>query len=243
MTLDNSQTVRFQAVIERIGSGPVRNVIRAPFNPAELWTPGDGSAGAARRLLRIKGTLRRADAPGSEGFPFQNTILSRFQGEHFLVINARMLKGAGLVVGSLAEFVLEPDASGDAAVPPPELARLLKADRSLRKWFEAMTYGTRRYIGDSVREPKSADARKRRAETWAERMMLTMEGEQELPPILKAAFRRQPTALAGWEAMTPIQRRTQLMAIYSCVGPDARAKRTERAVAEAVRVAVKRRKG
>ena len=46
-----------------------------------------------------------------------------------------------------------------------------------------------------------------------ERMMLAMEGEHTLPPILRLAFRRAPRAQAGWEAMTPVQRRGHLLGV------------------------------
>ena len=50
---------------------------------------------------------------------------------------------------------------------------------------------------------KGPEARQRRAEQMAERLMLTMEGEKILPPILDVAFRRNPAARKGWDAMTP----------------------------------------
>ena len=67
--------------------------------------------------------------------------------------------------------------------------------------------------------------------------MLVMEGEIEPPPILQAAFRRQPLARTGWETMTPIQRRNILLGIYMTQGPEARAKRVERAIADALKIA------
>ena len=60
----------------------------------------------------------------------------------------------------------------------------------------------------------------RRAEQMAERMMLAMDGERELPPILQVAFRRQPKALAGWNAMTPAQRRGHLLGIFYYQSPE-----------------------
>jgi uncharacterized protein YdeI (YjbR/CyaY-like superfamily) len=68
-------------------------------------------------------------------------------------------------------------------------------------------------------------------------MMLAMEGEQVLPPILQVAFRRAPQARAGWEAMTPVQRRGHLLGIFYYQSPEARERRTQKAVEEALRVA------
>jgi uncharacterized protein YdeI (YjbR/CyaY-like superfamily) len=72
-----------------------------------------------------------------------------------------------------------------------------------------------------------------------ERMMLAMEGERELPPILQKEFARRPQARAGWEAMTPVQRRGHLLGIFYYQGPDAREKRAAQAVDEAIQVAKK----
>ena len=63
------------------------------------------------------------------------------------------------------------------------------------------------YTPSTVAMPKSSESRQKRAEMMAERLLLTLEGETELPPILHAAFLRQPLARTGWEAMTPVQRR------------------------------------
>jgi uncharacterized protein YdeI (YjbR/CyaY-like superfamily) len=71
----------------------------------------------------------------------------------------------------------------------------------------------------------------------AERMMLAMEGEKILPPILQVAFRREPLAQVGWKAMTPIQRRNHLLGIFYYQSPEARERRAQKAVAEALRVA------
>jgi uncharacterized protein YdeI (YjbR/CyaY-like superfamily) len=123
------------------------------------------------------------------------------------------------------------------------LEKLLKRDRELKKWFEGMSYSMRKYMEDAVRAPKSAEARVRRAEQEVERMMLAMESERELPPILQVAFRRNPGAAEGWKAMTPIQRRGHLLGIFYYQSPEARQKRADKAVAEAVKKASDQRSG
>ena len=126
-----------------------------------------------------------------------------------------------------------------AAVAPPELALAMKGDRRLRKWFDRLSYSMRKEIGDWAMEPKSAEGRRKRAEAMAERMLLTLEGETELPPILKAAFQRHPLARRGWEAMTPIQRRGQLLAIFYYQSVEARGRHIAKVVEETLRVAKK----
>jgi hypothetical protein len=62
-----------------------------------------------------------------------------------------------------------------------------------------------------------------------------MEGERITPPILEALFNRQPVARSGWNAMTPIQRRGHLLGIFYYQGPEARMRRAQQAVDEALR--------
>jgi uncharacterized protein YdeI (YjbR/CyaY-like superfamily) len=69
-------------------------------------------------------------------------------------------------------------------------------------------------------------------------MMLAMEGEEVLPPILQVAFRREPRAQAGWNAMTPLQRRHHLLGIFYYQSPEARERRTQKVVVDALRIAV-----
>jgi hypothetical protein len=98
----------------------------------------------------------------------------------------------------------------------------------------------RRTIGALVDEAKSPQARQKMAERLAERLFLTMEGETETPPILKAAFVRQPLAELGWKAMTQAQRRGHLLGIFYNEGVEARNRRAAKAVEDALRAAKKR---
>jgi uncharacterized protein YdeI (YjbR/CyaY-like superfamily) len=84
---------------------------------------------------------------------------------------------------------------------------------------------------------KGAEGRQRRAELWAERLMGTMEGEKELPPVVEVAFRRVPAARKGWEAMTAAQRRGNLMAVFYYQSPEAREKRVRKVVEDCLKVA------
>jgi uncharacterized protein YdeI (YjbR/CyaY-like superfamily) len=218
----------FQAVLEKIETGFPSVMARIPFDPIEAWP--------VRSKLRVKGSIRAANDT-SEPLVIATSLLRSQERGYFLLVTGRMRKATHLTAGSLAEIVLEPDLDGRAATPPPELAKLLKSDRSVKKWFETLNYSTRKYIADMVAEPKSAEVRVRRAEQWMERIMLTMEGEESPPPILQVAFRRQPLARVGWEAITPNQRRITLLGIFMCQSPEAQAKRVERAVEDAVKAA------
>jgi uncharacterized protein YdeI (YjbR/CyaY-like superfamily) len=151
-----------------------------------------------------------------------------------------MPAAAKITVGSKVRIRLEPDLEERIAVMPPELAEALKGDRRLRKWFDGLGAAMRRDVGKWVMEPKSEASRQNRAGQMAEWLLLALEGEQETPPILVAAFRREPLAAKGWNAMTAAQRRRHLLGIFHYRGVDARERRAAQAVEEAVLVARKR---
>ena len=193
--------------------------VRVPFKPEEVW--------AQRRGMSVRGTIN--------GFAFRTTLFGSKANGHLLFVTKTMQKQSGAVAGTMAEVVVEPDLEDRSAKPPVELARLLKEDREVKRWFEKLNYSMRRYICDAVEERKSAESRERCAEHWVECLMLAMDGEIAVPPVLQVAFRRNPGAGEGWATMTPIQRRGQLLMIFQAQSPEARVKRAERTAAEAAK--------
>lgn len=213
-----SKQKKFRGVLQPDGTGLNWVVVRLPFDAAKVWPE--------RKRMRVKGTIN--------GFAFRTSLFGSPRGGQLLLVNKKMQKGAGVRVGGTAEIVLEPDLEERVATVPPELEKLLRQNKALKKWFEGMSYSMRKYMEDAIRAGKSPAARVRQAEEIVERMMLAMEGEREVPPILRAAFRRSPRAEEGWKVMTPTQRRGHLLGIFYYKSPEARQKRTEKAVAEAL---------
>jgi uncharacterized protein YdeI (YjbR/CyaY-like superfamily) len=216
----------FKAVLEPLQSDLGWVVVRIPFDVPKAWP--------VRNRLRVKGSI--------EGFAFRTSLFAYSGGEgHFLLVNKKMQEQAKARVGTTVRFQLEPDLEERPATAPPELAGVMKRDRNLRRWFDKLSPSMRREIAKWVSEPKSAESRINRAEKMAERMMLAMEGEAEPPPILRAAFLRQPQAREGWEAMTPVQRRNHLLGIFHSESAEARERRAAKVVAMALQVAAKKR--
>jgi uncharacterized protein YdeI (YjbR/CyaY-like superfamily) len=218
----------FRGALEAAEFALSSTIVRIPFDPTVAWP--------VRSKLRVRGSIRPAQGT-AEAFSFSTSLMNTQKLGYFLLVTGKMRKAARVELGTRVEITLEPDLEGQAAIAPPELAKLLRADRSVKKWYEQLNYSMRKYMADAVNDGKSTEVRVRRAEQWVETMMLAMEGEIEPPPILQIAFRRQPLARIGWDAMTPIQRRNQLLGIFQCKGPDARAKRVEWTVAEAIKIA------
>jgi uncharacterized protein YdeI (YjbR/CyaY-like superfamily) len=209
---------RFRALLETAGSGPRFVIVRLPFVPEKVWKNRPGK--------RVKGTIN--------GLAFRTSLFGSAAKGYGLVVNKTLQKCAHAYPGKMAEFVLEPDLEQPTAIVPPELAKLMKQDRALARWFETLSSHMRKYFCDSVSQPKSPEARRRRAEKFAECMMLAMEGEQTLPPILQVAFREAPLARKGWEAMTKLQRRNHLLGIFYYQSPEAHERRTQKVVADAL---------
>ena len=168
------------------------------------------------------------------GLGFRTSLFPATGGGYFLLINNAMQRGAGVHAGDVAEFRLEPDRDERPAELPDELAVLLDEGDGLREWYGGLTEYTRREIGKWVNGVKGDEARMRRAEQMAERLMATMEAEVELPPLIATALRRRPGAMAGWEKMSVARRRASLMAVFYYQTVEARKKRLEKVVDECV---------
>ncbi len=167
------------------------------------------------------------------GFAFRTALFPTPRG-HGFIVNKKMLAGAGERQGDRVEIRLEPDLEERQETMPEELVRAMRGAAGLRKWFDKLPAGHRRWIAQIITEPKSAASRQKRAEETAERLYLTMEGEKELPPILRAAFLRQPLAETGWKAMTAVQRRGHLFQIFGCRSAEARERRVQAAIEDAL---------
>jgi uncharacterized protein YdeI (YjbR/CyaY-like superfamily) len=207
----------FRATLERIQSRLGWTIIRIPFDVEKVW----------RTLvrLRVKGEIN--------GFPFRTSLFPARGGGHILLVNKKMQEGGAVREGMSAQFHLEPDLEERIAIVPAELKRLFNQDPSLYKWFKQMNYSTRSEIGKWIGQVKSAEARVRRAEQLAERLLAVMDAERELPPVLQLAFARDARARKGWNRMSPTQRRGQLLAIFYYRTPEARARRIEKTLEEA----------
>jgi uncharacterized protein YdeI (YjbR/CyaY-like superfamily) len=212
---------KFQGILESDGTSLGWTIVKVPFEPTEVWP--------RRKGLRVRGTI--ADVP------FRTSLFRSRDGGCFLLVNKQNQKKAGLVRGSVAAVVLEPDTEERPAKPtPPELEKLLRQDRTLHRWHDALSPSSRKYFADWITQPKSPATRAGRAELTAERMMLAMEGERVTPPLLELLFQRYPRAREGWRAMTPIQRRGHLLGIFYYQRPESRQKRAQKAIEEALRV-------
>nr|HEV7954206.1 YdeI/OmpD-associated family protein [Candidatus Acidoferrales bacterium] len=221
-----SATQSFTAILERENSGLGWTIIRIPFDAAKAWK--------MRGRVKVRGEIN--------GFEFRTTLFSDGKGGHTLLVNKKMQTGAAAVAGMSAKFRLEPDTAAREVNVPPELKKFLAEDRALRDWFGKMSFSIRKFLSEQIADVKNPETRRRRAEQTAELLLATMEGERELPPILRAAFARDPRTRKGWEMMSQLQRRGHLMGIFYYKSPESRGKRLAKAMQQAAEIAEKKTK-
>lgn len=210
----------FTALLERDGTALNWTIAKIPFDVPKVW-PG-------REGRRVRGEI--------DGFPFRTTLVSYPRGNGaVLIVNRKMQAAAHVRLGDKVRIWLEQDREEREIKLPAELKRELDEDRRLRKWFDGLSEAARREIGKWTDEPKGAESRRRRAEKMAERLMQAMEGEKDPPPVLRTLFQRRRGAREAWGALTQIQRRNHLFGIFYYETPEARERRAEKAVDEAMK--------
>src|SRR5580698_5527734 len=129
----------FHATLERLRSNLGWVVIRIPFNVQKTW--------GTRGMFRVKGEIN--------GFPFRTSLFPTRKGEHFLLVNKKMQAGGHASEGTMAEFSLEPDTEERLVAVPAELKRILAEDKTFRRWFDGLNYSIRKWLVDSIAQPKS----------------------------------------------------------------------------------------
>lgn len=217
----------FDAALERAAGGLGWTIARVPFDVHAAFP--------AMLRLRVKGTIA---GPGGEHafrtslFPLRSLegdlAASHAEGSFFLLVNKAMQRGAGVTAGAVARFTLEADLDERPAELPDALAAMLGEEPGLRGFYDSLSESWRREIGKWIAGVKSAEAQFGRCEQMAERLLHTMEAEAELPPLIERAFRMRPKARAGWEKMTPVQRRQELLGVFYYRTPESRQKRLEK---------------
>ncbi len=209
----SSGTVRrFEALIEKAKTqGLGWTVTRLPFTPADVWPQ--------MIRLRVCGSVN--------GVPFRTSLFPDPDkpGGYLLLVTRATQQAAHVTLGSRVTIDIEPDLQPRLAELPDELDALLDEAEGLRDWYDSLSEYTRREIGKWVQGVKSDEARLRRAQQMAERMLYTMEAEQELPPAIARALQSRPKARAGWAKMTPTQRRMELFGVAYYQSPESQIKR------------------
>lgn len=213
---------RFRATLELLSGGLGWVVARVPFDVKKTW----------KTMTRLRVKVDVAEEV------FRTSLFpDAVHGGHFVLVNKQMQKAAGVKLGGMIDLAIEPDTEEREAWVPAELEELLKQEKALARWYANLSESMRREIAKYIDGASGSVGRRTRAEQTAERLMLTMEGEKDLPPVLEAAFLRSPAARKGWGKMTLTQRRRHLLGVFYYRSPEARQRRVDKVVEDALRVA------
>lgn len=216
------QIKRFRAVLEPLPGNLGWVIAHLPFDPASTW----------KKMLRLRVKVETG------GQVFRTSLFPEAsQRGYFVLVNKKMQKAAGVGLGGMIDFAIEPDLDERETAAPLELERFFKKEKALAKWYAKLSEANRRDFARWIDGVKSAEARTRRAEQAVERMLLAMDGEKVLPPVIDVAFRSRPSARKGWEQMSAVQRRGHLLGVFYYQSPEARNKRVGKVVEDCLRVA------
>jgi uncharacterized protein YdeI (YjbR/CyaY-like superfamily) len=116
---------------------------------------------------------------------------------------------------------------------PALLIEAFDGEEEAIAWTLALKEWMVKELSAWVMEPKSEASRKKRAERMAERLMLTMEAQRELPGFIVKAL-HEAGAMKGWKALTERQRLMLLLAVYRPVGMEGRERQVQGLVDAAV---------
>src|SRR5215471_7185991 len=134
-------TKRFRAVIEPLSGGLGWVVARLPFDVDRTW----------KKMVRLR---VKVEVGGEE---FRTSLFpDAHKGGHFLLVNKKMQKAAGSKVGAMVDFTVAPDLDERTPTAVPELAKLVKTEKKLAKFYEGLSEPIRWEIVKWIDGVKSA---------------------------------------------------------------------------------------
>ena len=173
---------RFRAVLEPSGNNLGWIIARVPFDIDKAW----------KKLIRLRVTIEI----GEEVFR-TSLFPDAVHGGYFVLVNKKMQRAAGAKVGAMIDLTIASDLEEREAELTPEFEKILKREKAMARWFAGLSDSMRREIGKWLDAVKGPEARQRRAEQMAERLLLTMEGEKILPPALGDRLPQKPHCPQG----------------------------------------------
>ena len=96
-------------------------VARLPFDVESTWK---------KKMVRLRVKVEVG------GEVFRTSLFADAErGGHFVLVNKKMQKAAGAGLGAMVDFTIEPDLEERKPTVPAELAKLLKTEKKLAKWY------------------------------------------------------------------------------------------------------------
>jgi uncharacterized protein YdeI (YjbR/CyaY-like superfamily) len=200
--------MRFRAEVESAGNDGRWKIIYVPFSVAEAF--------GTRGQVKVKGAIN--------GFPFASSLFPTKRGEHFMMINKAMQRGANVDAGEMVEIEFEADRLRPI-VMPPALKQALARNKAAQICFAELPDSWKRSYITRMATATGKDVQARRAEVVAERLAELGRGLKQPPAIVKSALAASPVAKQRFARLSPSCKREYIAYILDGVSQETRKRR------------------
>jgi len=133
---------KFKTRLENVGPSGSWIHAKIPFDVEKTF--------GTKARLSVKGTIN--------GFAFQSSIFPDGEGNHTIMVNKAMQKGANAAGGDTVEMVIEPDTGPRTVDVPADLNALLTKSKT-KDVFEKLTYSRRKEYVEFIEAAKREETR------------------------------------------------------------------------------------
>jgi uncharacterized protein YdeI (YjbR/CyaY-like superfamily) len=206
--------MRFRAELEAAGGDGRWRIVFVPFKVEEAF--------GTRGMVKVTGTVN--------GFAFRSSLFPNGKGEHFLMINKAMQRGAKVsAAGELVEIELAADRPRPIVVPPV-LKKALAQNPDGDRCFQALADSWKRAHIARVLGSKNKDVQARRAIVVANKLAELGRGLKQPPPIITKALAESPVAKERFAKLAPSHRREFIAYILDGASEETRKRRAQKMV-------------
>ncbi|MCU1285981.1 MAG: hypothetical protein JWO13_2331 [Acidobacteriales bacterium] len=176
-------------------------------------------------IVRVHGTIN--------GFPFATSIFPTRGGRHFIMVNKKMQKGAGVSEpGEVVEFTMEAEAAPKKVVVPADLRKALAKNADAQKCFDELPPGSQRYRVEFVTDAQSAERRAKRVAELTLELAELGRAFQKTPDFMQSAFAKSPAARALYEKMSKSHKGECLVYILNAKSQATRDRRVAKVISK-----------
>lgn len=104
------------------------------------------------------------------GAPYRGSLMPMGDGTYCLGVLKSIQEAAGVGWGDTIEVSIELDGAPRTVEPPPDLARVLGADKKAASGWATLSFTNQKEMARSIDEAKKPETRKRRLEAAAARL-------------------------------------------------------------------------
>jgi Bacteriocin-protection, YdeI or OmpD-Associated/Domain of unknown function (DUF1905) len=145
----------FAARLESMGEGDAWTVFRVPFSVEEVFgTPS---------RVSVKGTVN--------GFPFRSSLFPMGDGQHFMMVNPQLWKGAKIKEGRAVQVALRLDSDIPVSEIPRDFKAALSRNTAARSLFEKLPYTEKKEYIRWVMAARRVETRARRVRKAVDMIM------------------------------------------------------------------------